>query len=94
MYESELEKAKIDFEKNKSQLEALEDSLSTLKDRYYVENNMTYQAYKAEVDVTKYLIEAENAHGGNTKKLTKLNKRFEKENARLYEANLLNKKQK
>ena len=53
---------------------------------------MTYQAYKAEVDVTKYLIEAENAHGGNEKKLNKLNKRFEKENAKLYEYKLAKQK--
>ncbi len=90
--ESQLSEAEIDFEKNKVQLKELEDSLKILKDRYYVENNMTYQAYKAEVDVTKYLIEAENAHGGNEKKLNKLTKRFEKENAKLYEYKLAKQK--
>ena len=92
LLESQLSKAKSEFETNKTRLKKLEESLKILKNRYYVENNMTYQAYKAEVDVTKYLIEAENAHGGNEKKLFKLNEKFEKENAILYEYKLAKQK--
>lgn len=60
-YEEKLASAQSLLDTQNERLAELEETLQTLKARYYNEN-MIYQGQKAQVDGLKYLVEAENAH--------------------------------
>ena len=60
-YAQALRTATTDLNNRSTDLQQLEDQLKELKNRHYNEN-MNYAGQKAQVDVLKYLVEADNAH--------------------------------
>ena len=63
-YAQALKNATTDLNNRSTDLQQLENQLKELKDRHYNEN-MNYAGQKAQVDVLKYLVEADNAHPGH-----------------------------
>jgi len=64
IYENAIANAQIKFDGRKKELDDLTNELNSLEDKHY-NQNMKYQSHKANVDALKYLVEADNAHGGH-----------------------------
>ncbi|MFL2983840.1 MAG: hypothetical protein ACJZ12_05550 [Candidatus Neomarinimicrobiota bacterium] len=65
IYENALFEAQKEYDDKSIVLDELEGMLIILQGKHY-NQNMKYQSQKANIDALKYLVEADNAHGGHS----------------------------